>query len=85
MLLRKEKSVLSTPLIDNLYRRSRSRQAEQSILKGPLLLIAWGAPLSRSTTDIDLLGRTSNEVEHVRGSDSRSHALFAQLCSLGAR
>lgn len=58
-----------------LYRLSRSRQAEQFILKGALLLTAWRAPLSRSTMDIDLLGRTSNELEHVR-------ALFAQLCDL---
>jgi hypothetical protein len=33
MLLRKLKSVLSTPLIENLYRLSRSRQAGQLILK----------------------------------------------------
>jgi predicted nucleotidyltransferase component of viral defense system len=58
-----------------LYRLSRSRQAEQFILKGALLLTAWRAPLSRSTMDIDLLGRTSNELEHVR-------ALFTKLCNL---
>ena len=58
-----------------LYRLSRSRQAEKFVLKGALLLAAWRAPLSRSTMDIDLLGRTSNEPEHVR-------ALFAQFCDL---
>jgi len=62
---------------------NQSREFDDSILKGAPLLTAWGAPLSRSTTDIDLRGRTNNELEHVRGSDSRSHALFAQLCSLG--
>jgi hypothetical protein len=58
-----------------LYRMSRSRHAGQFILKGALLLTAWRAPLSCSTMDIDLLGRTSNELEHVR-------ALIAQLCDL---
>lgn len=43
-----------------LYRLSRSRYAEQFVLKGALLLTAWRASLSRSTMDIDLLGRTSN-------------------------
>jgi hypothetical protein len=56
-----------------LYRLSRSRHAEQFVLKGALLLIAWRAPLSRSTMDIDLLGQTSNEIEHVR-------ALITQVC-----
>ena len=49
-----------------LYRLSRSRDPEQFILKGALLLTAWRAPLSRSTMDIDLLGRMSNELEHIR-------------------
>ncbi len=56
-----------------LYRLSKSRHAEQFILKGALLLTAWRAPLSRATMDIDLLGRTSNELEHIR-------VLFGQLC-----
>jgi predicted nucleotidyltransferase component of viral defense system len=49
-----------------LYRLSRSRYSEKFILKGALLLTAWRAPLSRSTMDIDLLGRTSNDLEHIR-------------------
>jgi hypothetical protein len=56
-----------------LYRLSKSRHAEQFILKGALLLTAWRSPLSRATLDIDLLGRTSNELEHIR-------VLFGQLC-----
>ena len=60
-----------------LYRLSKSRYAETFILKGALLLAAWRAPLSRSTMDIDLLGRTSNELEHIR-------VLFAQLCDVEA-
>ena len=39
----------------------------------PVTLLPVGT--IRSTMDIDLLGRTSNELEHVR-------ALFAQLCDL---
>jgi hypothetical protein len=58
-----------------LYRLSKSRHAEQFILKGALLLTAWRAPISRATIDIDLLGRTSNELEHIR-------VLFAQLCDV---
>lgn len=58
-----------------LYRLSRSSHAEKFILKGALLLTAWRAPLSRATMDIDLLGRTSNELEHIR-------VLFAQLCDV---
>jgi predicted nucleotidyltransferase component of viral defense system len=58
-----------------LYRLSKSRHAETFILKGALLLAAWQAPLSRVTKDIDLLGRTSNELGHIR-------ALFAQLCQI---
>lgn len=58
-----------------LYRLSRSRNAEQFVLKGALLLTAWRAPLSRSTMDIDLLGRMSNELEHIR-------ALIAKVCEL---
>ena len=32
---------------------------------GALLLTAWRAPLSRPTMDIDLAGRTSNELDHI--------------------
>jgi len=56
-----------------LYRLSRSRHAEQFVLKGALLMTAWRAPLARSTMDIDLLGRTSNELEHIR-------TLIARVC-----
>jgi hypothetical protein len=58
-----------------LYRLSKSRYAETFILKGALLLTAWRAPLSRATMDIDLLGRTSNELEHIR-------VVFQQLCDV---
>ena len=48
-----------------LYRLSVSPHSERFLLKGALLLTAWQAPISRPTMDIDLLGRTSNEIEVV--------------------
>jgi hypothetical protein len=60
-----------------LYRLSRSEHAKKFILKGALLLTAWRAPLSRPTVDIDLMGRTSNELDHIR-------AIIDQLCNLEA-
>ena len=48
-----------------LYRLSVSPHASKFLLKGALLLTAWRAPMSRPTMDIDLLGRTSNEVDDI--------------------
>ena len=48
-----------------LYRLSRSTFSDRFILKGALLLTAWRAPFSRPTMDIDLAGRTSNELNHI--------------------
>jgi predicted nucleotidyltransferase component of viral defense system len=48
-----------------LYRLAQSRFADRFILKGALLLTAWRAPISRPTIDIDLAGRTSNELNHI--------------------
>jgi len=48
-----------------LYRLSASPHASKFLLKGALLLTAWRAPMSRPTMDIDLLGRTSNEVDDI--------------------
>lgn len=58
-----------------LYRLSRSRHAKQFVLKGALLLSAWRAPISRSTMDIDLLGRTENELDHIR-------SIVAEMCDI---
>ncbi|MGE5313144.1 MAG: nucleotidyl transferase AbiEii/AbiGii toxin family protein [Acidobacteriota bacterium] len=49
-----------------LYRLSVSRHAERFILKGALLLRVWQSPEIRPTMDIDLLGRTSRELEDVK-------------------
>ena len=48
-----------------LYRLSRSPFSDRFVLKGALLLTAWRAPLSRPTIDIDLAGRTSNELDDI--------------------
>ncbi len=44
-----------------LYRVSVSEYQGKLILKGALMLIAWQAPSSRPTTDIDFLGKLSND------------------------
>jgi len=49
-----------------LYRLAKSQFADRFILKGALLLTAWRAPVARPTMDIDLAGRTNNELEHIR-------------------
>jgi hypothetical protein len=58
-----------------LYRLSVSPHAETFLLKGALLLTAWKAPISRPTMDIDLLGRTDNDVDTIVGL-MREVALF---------
>src|SRR5215469_18372956 len=49
-----------------LYRLARSPYAGRFILKGALLLTAWRAPVSRPTMDIDLAGRTNNQLDHIK-------------------
>jgi hypothetical protein len=56
-----------------LYRLAKSPFADRFVLKGALLLTAWRAPLSRPTMDIDLAGRSSHELEHIR-------ALTGKVC-----
>ena len=46
-----------------LYRLSLSPHSERFILKGALMFTVWGAPASRPTRDIDLLGRMNNSVD----------------------
>lgn len=58
-----------------LYRLAQSSHADKFILKGALLLTAWQAPLSRSTMDIDLLGKTSNKLDHIASLVSEISAL----------
>jgi predicted nucleotidyltransferase component of viral defense system len=58
-----------------LYRLAQSSHCDKFILKGALLLTVWQAPLSRSTVDIDLLGKTSNKLEHIS-------SLVSEICGL---
>ena len=46
-----------------LHRLACSAHADAFVLKGALMLQFWGAELTRSTKDIDLLGRGPSEVE----------------------
>ncbi len=46
-----------------LYRFSQTQHARRFLLKGSLMLRVWGAPRSRPTRDIDLLGFVDNEIE----------------------
>lgn len=48
-----------------LYRMSQSQYSQKFILKGALMFTAWRTPHSRATMDIDLLGRISNEIDHI--------------------
>jgi len=46
-----------------LYRLSRSEHADRFVLKGALMLQVWASPQARPTMDIDMLGRTDNDVD----------------------
>ena len=48
-----------------LYRLGSSPYRDRLILKGALMLQAWRLSQTRSTRDIDLLGMTSNELDHI--------------------
>ena len=48
-----------------LYRLAKSPFSDRFVLKGALLLTAWRAPFSRPTMDIDLAGRTTNDLDHI--------------------
>ena len=49
-----------------LYRLSISSYAEKFFLKGGLMLKIWDSMDHRATMDIDLLARTSNQIENLR-------------------
>lgn len=48
-----------------LYRLSKSQHADKFILKGALMLRVWESSQYRPTMDIDMLGKTSNEVSAI--------------------
>lgn len=56
-----------------LYRLSQSRHQNLFILKGALMLVAWRAPILRVTRDIDLLARTSNDLEAIK-------SIMSEIC-----
>jgi len=57
-----------------LYRLAQSPYRDKLVLKGALMLLAWQAPITRPTRDIDLLGHLNNDVEHVM-------QVMRQLCA----
>ena len=48
-----------------LYRLSKSPHAEKFVLKGALMFAAWRLRDYRPTMDIDLLGKTKNQVDSI--------------------
>lgn len=58
-----------------LYRLSRSRHAEQFVLKGALLMLVWFGETLRPTRDADLLG--FGEL-----SDAALIAIFREICGV---
>jgi hypothetical protein len=48
-----------------LYRLSKTQWGERLIVKGAIMLRAWGTPLGRPTRDIDFLGKIDNSPEAV--------------------
>jgi hypothetical protein len=48
-----------------LYRLGESPHCNQFVLKGALVFLAWQAPITRPTRDMDFLGFTSNSVENL--------------------
>jgi len=48
-----------------LYRLSMSQHAGKFVLKGALMLRVWRSPDSRPTMDIDLLGKTPNDLANI--------------------
>ncbi len=57
-----------------LYRLSKSPHAARFILKGALMFTVWKLESYRPTKDIDLLGRTANQLESVV-------AITRQICT----
>lgn len=58
-----------------LFRLSQSKYKDRLILKGALMFVAWNAPHSRATRDIDLLAGGSNSVENIR-------SIVKELCQI---
>jgi hypothetical protein len=63
-----------------LNRRSRTRHAEKFVLKGARLFVAWRAPVSRPTKDIDLLGKLRNDPQVVAGAGFAPSSRRPKVC-----
>ena len=61
-----------------LYRLSISSYVERFFLKGGLMLKVWDAMDHRATMDIDLLRRTSNQIENLHRIISEVAAIFCE-------
>lgn len=48
-----------------LYRLTQSDHSDKFILKGALMLSVWNASDTRPTMDIDMLGKTDNEIDSI--------------------
>ena len=59
-----------------LYRFSRTQHCGRFLLKGALMFRVWGAPDTRPTRDIDLLGYVDNEIKTLE-------AMVKETCDLG--
>jgi len=59
-----------------LYRLSKSEHAGDFVLKGALLLSVWRAPILRATRDIDLLAKTSNDLDFIK-------RVVSEICATG--
>ncbi len=61
-----------------LYRLSISSYVEKFFLKGGLMLKIWDSMNHRATMDIDLLARTSNQIENLRYIISKITAIVCE-------
>lgn len=61
-----------------LYRLSISLYREKFFLKGGLMLKVWDSQDHRATMDIDLLARTSNQMENLRRTISDVAAIICE-------
>ncbi len=60
-----------------LYRLGKSKHTKELILKGAFLFAYWIGPSCRTTKDLDMLLRASDEPEHIR-------AIFEEICGVDA-
>jgi hypothetical protein len=58
-----------------LYRLSASKYQDKFVLKGALLFTVWRQSTIRSTVDIDLLGKVSNDPDDIS-------KIFQEICNL---